>query len=235
MPAVFLEYGTGSYETYANIARMGELFGEGDVEHFGGGFFLSHQFNQGTRLEGSVRGGKLNNDYVLKRDTRFNSPYDHSWNSGVNYYGAHFGIGQQFNISEKSLFELYGNLLWTRTEGDTVKTAYETYEFDDVNSLTSRIGARLRPSSQNGLFKGYIGLAWDHEHDGKAKGRISGPGVPPDEIRQAPDLSGSSAFADAGISFKPATESMYSIDLGVFGLMGNRDGFGGSLDLKFEF
>ncbi|MDR1045701.1 MAG: autotransporter outer membrane beta-barrel domain-containing protein, partial [Candidatus Adiutrix sp.] len=232
---LFLDYGAGSYDTYANIARLGELFGDGDVDHFGGGLFVRHLFNQGTYLEGSLRGGRLDNDYSLKRDSRFASPHDHSWDSGGNYFGAHLGLGQQFDLSEQTMLEVYGKLLWTRTNGDTVRTAYETYQFDNVNSVSSRLGARLNHTSESGLLKGYLGLAWEHEYDGQAEGSISGPGVPPDRIRNAPDLGGSSGFAEAGFSFKPAEEAMYSIDLGLFGLFGDREGFGGTVGFKFEF
>ena len=233
--AAFLEYGNGSYDTYASIYRLGKLYGDGDTKHFGGGLFLRHDFEQGTYLEASLRGGSVDTDYKLRKDTRFASPYSHSWDSSSNYFGAHFGLGQQFNLNDQTMLDVYGKLLWTQTDGDTVRTRYEKFHADDVESLRSRLGVRLNHSSESGLFKGYLGLAWEHEYDGEASGYISGPGVPKERIRKAPDLGGSSGFAEAGFSYRPTQDAKYTIDMGVFGLAGEQDGFGGTLGLKFEF
>ena len=232
---LFGEYGHGSYDTYANIYRLGKLYGDGDVNHFGGGLFARHDFSQGTYLEASLRGGGLDNDYKLRRDSRFNRPYDHNWDSSSSYFGAHLGVGHQYDFNDQTMIDFYGKFLWTRTNSDTVKTPFETFHADSVDSIRHRIGARLNHTSESGLFKGYVGLAWEHEYDGEATGYVSGPGVSKDRIRNAPDLGGSSGFAEAGFSFKPDEGAMYSIDLGVFGLVGEQQGFGGSLGFKFEF
>ena len=75
----------------------------------------------------------------------------------------------------------------------------------------------------------YIGAAWDYEFDGKARSVIMGESAP------APALKGSTGVGELGLTWQPALESVFSVDLGVQGYTGMREGVSGNVQLKFEF
>jgi len=244
---LFGEFGYGNYDTYTSIANFnyyggrGELNGDGDTKHYGGGLFARHEFNSKTYLEGSFRAGGTNNSFELRRDTRFNRPYNHNYDSDRTYFGAHLGLGQKLELNELTLLDVYGKFLWTRTDSDSFTTDFvdwagyrEHVSVDAVDSIRHRVGGRLTRSNESGTFKGFVGLAWEHEYDGEAKGTIGHPARGYDPISNAPDVKGSSGFGELGLTYNP-TDTNYSIDMSVFGLAGKQDGFGGTLGLKFEF
>ena len=228
------EFGNGSYDSFTSINWIGRLDGRGDVNHFGGGIFFHNNFLQGSYMEASLRGGSIDNDYKLRRNGS-SQPGNRKWDSSNRYVGAHLGVGHKFGLTDATLLDVYGKVLWTRTSGETVRTsAGERYEVENIDSIRSRIGGRLTQSSCNGDLKGYVGLAWEHEFDGEARGYISAVGAPRDRILGAPKLKGSSGFGELGLIYAP-TDGKYSIEAGAFGLTGKREGFGGTVRFKFDF
>ena len=81
----------------------------------------------------------------------------------------------------------------------------------------------------NERFSPYIGAYWEHEFDGKAKSTVNGNRI------DAPTLKGSTGMGELGLSFKPVTDSGFSLDLGVQGYTGVREGVSGSFQMKWEF
>ena len=240
----FLEYGYGEYDTYSNIMGFGALpnlkgalRGEGDTKHFGGGLFARHDFEQGTYVEASARGGSVENDFKVKYDARFNNsnPYNHGYNTTSAYYGAHLGLGHKFELTDQTELDVYGKALWTRAKADSFTTDFgEHVKTDDIDSVRSRLGARLNHANSDGTVKGFVGAAWEHEYDGKTDGYVGNSTIGYDRITDLPDIKGSSLFAEAGLSFKPE-DGFYTFDISVFGLAGKQEGFGGTVGLKWEF
>jgi hypothetical protein len=66
-----------------------------------------------------------------------------------------------------------------------------------------------------------------HEFDGEAKSSIYGRSIP------SSDLKGGTGIGELGLTFTSAKG--ISVDLGVQGYTGKREGVTGSLQLKFEF
>ena len=100
--------------------------------------------------------------------------------------------------------------------------------FEAVNSHRTRLGGRLS-CALNEYITPYIGAAWDYEFDGKAKSVVAGEGAP------APSLKGSTGVGELGLSWQPSAESAVSIDAGIQGYTGMREGVSGSLQFKYEF
>ena len=109
--------------------------------------------------------------------------------------------------------------------GDLVK-------FDDADSHRWRFGARYAHAItlDSGLvFTPYLGAAYEHEFDGKAEASAYGYGI------DAPDLKGGTGIGELGISFSPSVDSGLSLDLGVQGYTGVRDGVTGSFQARWAF
>jgi outer membrane autotransporter protein len=145
------------------------------------------------------------------------------------YYGLHFGAGYVWNITDAASLDLYGKYFWTRQEGDSVKLSTgEPVHFDAVDSHRIRAGGRFA-YAVNEYFSPYVGAAYEHEFDGKARATT-------DSFRiDAPTLEGSTGIGEFGLSFRPTASIPLSIDLGVQGYTGQREGVTGSLHLKLEF
>jgi hypothetical protein len=72
-----------------------------------------------------------------------------------------------------------------------------------------------------------LGAAHEQEFDGAAKASTYGYPIP------APDLKGGTGIGELGLTFLSAKGA--SVDLGVQGYSGKREGVTGNLQLKFEF
>jgi outer membrane autotransporter protein len=101
-------------------------------------------------------------------------------------------------------------------------------KFDDVGSSRVHLNARFT-AALNATAKAYVGAAWKHEFDGKAKARIDGLKV------DAPNLRGDSGFGEIGLSITPAANKALTLDFGVQGYAGAREGVTGSVQVKYSF
>ncbi len=179
-------------------------------------------------IEASARAGKVHNDYSSS-DLRDASGRKAAYDSSSAYYGAHLGGGYVWNITDTASLDLYGKYFFTRQEGDSVSLSTgESVTFKDADSHRLRGGARLT-FDLNEYVKPYVGAAYEHEFDGKARATVNGYGI------GAPDLKGSTGIGEVGLSVTPSQNVPLSFDLGVQGYTGKREGVTGSLQIKFEF
>jgi autotransporter-associated beta strand protein len=228
----FFEYGNGSYDTYNSFSNAASVKGDGDMYYLGGGILGRMDFiNTGPGhfyAEASGRVGGMHNDYSsgdLRDSTGRMAEYD----SSSTYYGLHLGTGYIWDINDKASLDLYGKYFWTRQEGDSVRLSTgDPIKFDDVDSNRLRLGGRFA-YAVNDFISPYIGAAWEHEFDGKARASTNGYAI------KAPDLTGSTGIGELGLSVRPVTGVPFSFDLGVQGYVGKREGVTGSLQLKYEF
>jgi hypothetical protein len=221
----FFEYGNGSYDTYNSFSDTA-IHGDGDTYHLGGGVLDRLDFTDTgpghVYAESSLRAGSVHNKY---HSSDLGSDYD----SSSAYYGLHLGTGYIWNVTEKTSLDLYGKYFWTRQGGDSVTlTTGDPVQFKAVNSHRLRAGARLS-HAVNEHVSPYVGAAWEHEFDGQAKATTNGFDIP------APSLKGNTGIGEAGLSFTPSKDSPLSLDLGVQGYTGKREGVTGSLQVRFNF
>ncbi|MDL2317423.1 autotransporter domain-containing protein, partial [Desulfovibrio sp. OttesenSCG-928-A18] len=222
----FFEYGNGSYDTHNSFSSAASVDGDGDTYYLGGGILGRMDFhNTGPGhmyAEASARAGKLHNDYDSS-DLRDASGRTTDYDSSSAYYGLHFGAGYIWNITEQASLDLHGKYFWTRQEGDSVKLSTgESVRFEDVDSHRLRLGARFT-YTVNDHVTPYIGAAWEHEFDGKARATTNRYRI------EEPDLKGDTGIAELGLSISPSSSLPLSFDLGVQGYMGQREGVTGSL------
>ena len=136
--------------------------------------------------------------------------------------------GYKWDITEAAQFELSAHLLWTHQEGDSVNVYFDNLDFGDAESLRSRVGGRFNYAVSE-HFTPYAGAYWEYEFDGEVDGKINGWRI--DE----PSLQGSTGVGELGFTVKPVADGGMSIDLGVQGYTGVREGVTGSLGMKYEF
>jgi outer membrane autotransporter protein len=132
-------------------------------------------------------------------------------------------------LTEAASLDFYGKYFWTRQEGDSVTlSSGDPVAFADVDSQRLRLGGRLAYAA-NEYVSPYMGVAWEHEFDGRAQAATNGFAI------DAPSLQGDSGIGELGLSLKPSQTLPLSFDLGVQGYVGKREGVTGSLQARFEF
>jgi autotransporter-associated beta strand protein len=229
----FFEYGNGSYDTYNHFSNAASVHGDGDIDHVGGGLLGRMDFsNTGPghfHAEASLRAGRVRNEYSsadLRDATGRKADYD----SSSAYYGLHFGAGYLWKITDKATLDLSGKYFWTRQAGDSVRLSTgDEVRFKDVDSSRLRLGVRYAHAVNEYLLSPYVGVAYEHEFDGKA--RASTNGFPID----APSLRGDTGIGTLGLTLKPSPGLPLSFDLGIQGYVGKREGVTGSLRARWEF
>ncbi|MBQ9377690.1 MAG: autotransporter domain-containing protein, partial [Schwartzia sp.] len=122
--------------------------------------------------------------------------------------------------------DVYGKYFYNRRNGVSFDAGPDRYDLDAVTSSVLRVGARYTMKRERWNF--YGGLAYEHELDGKARGRANG--VP---IRGA-DIGGGSARLELGATMTPA-KSPWTLDLNLTGFAGKKRGVSGGLSVAWMF
>ena len=229
----FFEYGNGSYDTYNAFSAIGSVNGDGDVHHIGGGIVGRLDFATSgpghAYTEASFRAGSVSNEYSNSRLRDLTGRSAGGYDVDSAYYGLHAGLGYIWNLGDGMSLDLYGKYFWTRVEGDDVTLATgEPVTFKDADSHRVRIGSRFS-YEEDECFTPYVGVAYEHEFDGKARATTYGYAINP------PDLAGGTGIGEVGMHIKPDEDLPMFIDLGMQGYVGTRRGLTGSVQLKFEF
>ncbi|MDR0816959.1 MAG: autotransporter outer membrane beta-barrel domain-containing protein, partial [Desulfovibrio sp.] len=219
---VFFEYGSNAYDTHGsgNASYMGGgILGRADFKNLGNGHFYA---------EASARLGGLSNDFdsnVLFDGWGRKASYD----SQTTYYGGHLGAGYELILKEDLKIDFYGKYFWLHQDEDDLRISTgEKVKFDAVSSSRLRGGMRATYAI-NEQITPYIGVAIEHEFDGKARASVY------DYSLKTANIQGDTGIGEIGLIMKPSDKYPWIIDLGVQGYTGQREGIGGSLRIGFEF
>ena len=239
----FFEYGRGTYNTYNSFETYASVHGDGDTHYTGGGILGRIEFagtglgwvkklnadqTDGLYAEASFRAGKIDSDFDTN-DILGGRGESSSYDSGANYYGLHGGVGYVLNFDERNSVDIYGRYLWTRIDSETVNVGRDRLRFDDADSSRIRVGARYT-TVYNDQLKPYIGVAYEHEFDGEVAARAYGLKL------NKPSLEGDTGIFEAGVTLKPiSTIDALSVDVTGQGFVGQRQGGGGGLKIKYQF
>jgi hypothetical protein len=220
----FLEYGTGSYDTYNDFPLYQSVRGSGDTSYFGGGLLgrleISHASGS-TYAELSARAGRISADF----ETLDFILYPVSYDASSTYYGLHAGLGHVFNLSDNTDLDLYAKYFWTRQLGQSVEVP-DPVTFDTADSHRLRAGARLTRKFTDSVGL-YVGAAYERGFGGAFKASSRGLAI------DAPELRGNTGMGELGLSVS-ASENL-SLDFGLQGYAGARKGFTGSVRVNFTF
>ena len=228
----FFEYGKGSYTTSNSFSGSADINGDGNSWYMGGGILAKMDFLQTGPghfyLEGSAHMGTVHNEYD-SNDLRDASGNVAKFDMDSPYYSLHGGAGYVWNMGCGHDLDIYGRYIWTRVQGtDDTLTTKDRFEYDDMDSSRVRFGVRYTYSGSE-RFKPYVGAAYEHEFAGSCESTAYGHPV------AAPSLEGSSGMGELGIIMKPAESLPLSINLGVQGFVGQKQGISGSCNAVYEF
>ena len=141
----------------------------------------------------------------------------------------HAGMGYIHNLNQQSSLDLYGKLFWTHLGSDSITTNLNgNLRLDSVDSIRARLGGRFNFTATE-LLKPYVGLAYEYEFDGKANGTHDG------DVLRTVDMKGSSGVGEIGLTIFPSQSVPVTLDLGMQGYVGKREGITGSLRLHYRF
>ncbi|GHU10871.1 hypothetical protein AGMMS50225_15190 [Betaproteobacteria bacterium] len=107
-------------------------------------------------------------------------------------------------------------------------TTGETVNFKDATSRRLRLGAKWNLALEQNTSL-YIGAAWEHEYDGKANASIYGYAL------DTPELKGNTASLAFGFALTPTATRPVSLDFGIQGYSGQREGVTGSVRAGYRF
>ncbi|MDR2199856.1 MAG: autotransporter outer membrane beta-barrel domain-containing protein [Deltaproteobacteria bacterium] len=225
----FVEAGRGEYDTWNDFADSPSVRGSGEASYFGGGLMgRAEAAGPGpgrAYLEFSVRAGRVKSDF----SSLDLSPSIGSYEVGTPYRGFHAGLGYVFGTGERWELDLGVRHFLNRRKGeDTFTTSGSPVTFRDVTSSKLRVGGRLAFRT-GGKVDPYLGAAWEREFDGEAGAVVNGLAV-----TDAPRLKGDTAMGEIGVSASLSGGAI-SLEMGLQGFAGRRQGVAGSVQLKIDF
>ena len=227
----FYETGKGNYTSYNTFSNAANVKGDGDTEYYGGGILGRYYVLEGplTNLytELSLRAGYSITNF-FSTDLRDAAEQNASYDSAAPYYGAHLGLGYDWQLNENSRLDFSTKYLFTHQEGDSVTVTGDPIKFKASKSQRWRNGIRLNYDIGK-HFSPYIGAAWEYEFDGKAKATVYGHDI------ESPSLQGGTIIVELGADFYTAEDSNFSLNLGIQSYTGKYEGVGGNLSFKYEF
>jgi len=210
----FAKYSNGSYETYPIKVT-------GSANVFGGGLMTSYRYSETGRLEASLEAGYMDMDFE-------SASLISSFNSKGMYYGASAG----FVESLMQDLDLFANINWLRKgDDDITDNLGQKVTFDTMQSLNLRFGADYTLSNINwgGLIPS-LGAMGIYEFDGESSVEIDG------NKNSDASLKGMSGRGQISLAYQN-NDSFLPLRtvFTAYGQLGNRRGFGGEVNISFEF
>jgi hypothetical protein len=222
----FFEAGWGSFDTYNSFTGSQSVHGNGHAHYEGGGILVRQDWQSGLYAEASLRGGRVSSDWGTREMAGAGAA---SYDTSAPYLGAHAGVGYILPLSARLSLDTSAKYFWTHQGGNDAVIAGDPYHFDAVDSQVSHLGVRANYAFTNQLA-GYAGAAWEREFDGVARATVYGLST------AAPSLKGSTGVFELGVSLRPpAAKSALTLEMGVQGYTGKREGVGGTLKAAWVF
>lgn len=225
--AAFVEGGWGNYDSFNSFNGAASVNGSGNNNYYGLGLLGRYGFDGPWYSEASLRLGRTEADFS-SNDILNSSAGTTSYESPALYAGFHAAVGYEHKINEKLGIDLAGKFFYTYQDGDDVNISGDDIKFDAANSIRARLGGRVNYTIKSTLTP-YGSAYLDYEFDGKAKAWANG--LPID----APELKGLSALGELGLIFTPSRKLPLTLDIGLQGYAGKRQGISGSLLAKLLF
>ncbi len=214
MMGLFAKYVHGSYETYPIKA-------DGSANAFGGGLMVSYHYSDTGRLEGDVEVGYLKAD--------FNSAELLSTLRAKGmYYGFMGGIVEQ----PLQNWEIFARLNAFRKAKDSMTDSLgQNIKYEAMQSLTLRAGTEV--AFEDWMFSGLVpslGASVLYEFAGASKVQVL------DISNDDASLKGLSGRGQVGLKYQNEELPLPILSqLVVYGQVGKRRGFGGEINISFQF
>ena len=229
----FFETGWGSYNSFNSFRDLARVRGSGEMSYYGGGLLGRYDVKDvmlaGTYFDTSIRAGWTTTNFHTG-DIQYNG-----WRAGFDtsavYVGGHGGIGRLWTLpglNGKGTLDTSARVLWTHLDSDSMTVHDDRVRFDSADSLRARLGGRFAYAVTE-YASPYLGAYWEHEFAGTQRATANGVRL------SSPTLRGSTGIAEVGVTITPSKKLPLSIDLGVQGSAGKREGITGSLQIRWTF
>lgn len=232
----FLEHGEGSYDTYNSFPDAASVHGSGDTDYTGLGILSRFDFTEfdlnstsaNVFLEGSLRAGRIHNEYSNGDLIDANNTAA-AFSNSSSYYSFHVGTGLDINLNDNWLLTLGAQYFYTHQGSSSAELSTgEHMEFDSVVSQRARLHGRLSWQATSSI-QPYVGIAFEHEFDGTADSTIDGMRI------ESPSLGGNTWMGEMGLSVLASHTLPLHVNLGVQGYTGFMEGVTGSLQVLWRF
>lgn len=228
----FFEFGSAAYNTYNSFDNAASVSGNGNTRYMGGGLLGRMDFaDMGPGhfyAEASARAGSVHNKY---NNDNLQDGFGRSagFSTDVPYYGLHAGSGYVWDILQSLSLDTYAKYFWTRQEANsfTLSTG-DSVDYKAADSNRLRLGSRMT-YALNDYVSPYAGAAFEREFNGKVEATTYGQSI------TAPSMRGNTGIGELGLNYRPSPAIPFTLDLGVQGYTGKREGVTGSLQAKYEF
>ena len=177
-------------------------------------------------MQAHARIGRAFTDYDSHLKDGSGDRLDYDKNS--TYYGAGFEIGREWQYHPDYMLDSYLQYRWLHLNGFHAEMNRASYHLDDIDSHRTRLGSRLNYTAEKTSMP-YIGLAWEHEFDGNARGRVLGYSL------KDTSLKGDSGVLEIGVKFVPSEKSRWNYDFTIEGYIGQREGVMGNFVVNYLF
>ncbi|MDR2302434.1 MAG: autotransporter domain-containing protein [Deltaproteobacteria bacterium] len=226
----FLEGGVSDYEVVTNVrtADFQDVGGKGTIKSIGAGLMASQKFDNGFRVETSVRYGFLQNDFTAENYVSA-AGTQASYFITSPYFGAHFGLGYTHDLGENGNLDFSAKYYYSHLKGQTVHIGDgENVEYEPTNSHRVRAGIRYtKPFSESVSF--YFGSHYDYEFDNHARAKVYDM-----EIKTV-GIKGATGIFELGGTIKSSSNEHLSVEFGLQGYVGTFRGISGGVRLGYEF
>ena len=223
--ALYVEAGWGNVDTHNRWAR-----GDGDIHYYGIGVIGERKQKEGdwkgAYLQAHARIGRAFTDYNSHLKDGSGERLDYDKNS--TYYGAGLEIGREWQYHPEYMLDSYLKYRWLHLNGYHAEINGADYRLDDIDSHRTRLGTRLNYTAEKTRMP-YIGLAWEHEFDGNARGRVF------EYSLKDTTMKGDSGVLELGVKFVPSEKSRWNYDFTVEGYVGQREGVMGNFVVNYLF
>ena len=223
--ALYVEAGWGNVDTHNRWAK-----GNGNIHYYGIGAIGERKQKEGdwkgTYLQAHARIGRAFSDYNSRLKDGSGEKLDYDKNS--TYYGAGFEIGREWQYHPDYMLDSYLKYRWLHLNGFNTEINGADHKLDDIDSHRTRLGSRLNYTAEKTGMP-YIGIAWEHEFDGNARGSVMGYSL------KDTSLKGDSGVLELGVKFVPSEKSRWNYDFTIEGYVGQREGVMGNFVVNYLF
>ena len=230
----FVDAGDGSYNAYDRVTVLSNpnlpegYRSRGIMDYLGGGVLLRREWNNGFRFDAVFRGGSVKERYFSSDIAEFTAediPVDYRRRNA--YWGTSLGLNHRTQLNQRSIFDMYSRYSWLMIEGGKVDITQhedadlnEHAQFKAVHSHRLTSGARLTVQRHSRL-SWYVGAAYQHEFDGRARAVITGEHHDP-FVLGGSNIRGGTGVGELGLMMRP--RDWFQLTTGLEGYTGKRDG-----------
>ncbi|MBO4401440.1 MAG: hypothetical protein J5809_06300 [Selenomonadaceae bacterium] len=223
--APLIEYVHSSYDSnFSNGMR-----GSGNTKYTAGGIVARQSNSHGTYYEGSLRGGRMKNEFSSD-DFIFNGERTHvDYKMSAPVFTGHIRIGNVNRMNRNNVLDVYGIYAYARQNGmGTDLSTGDHVEFSSINSNTIRLGYRMTTRTST-ISKIYTGLAY--QYDKNSDSTVTSQRYP----KTSEGASGSSAILELGWQIRPVRSNPWALDIKAVGWMGFHQGFNVLANMQKSF